>query len=89
MYVYVCLCAVLDRVKNFLPLIEKANKELEETIRQQGSSAVQIDADMLQPAPSSAEAGGEGEEKEGAGGDGEVRRLSSLCIINTLREAPS
>jgi hypothetical protein len=57
-----CLLSVLDRVKNFLPLIEKANKELEETIRHQGASAVQIDADLLQPesAPLESSNGGEG-----------------------------
>jgi hypothetical protein len=63
---------VLDRVKNFLPLIEKANKELEDTIRQQGASSVQIDAGLLQPDSSARDVSSDSEDSEEHGAGDEV-----------------
>lgn len=39
---------VLDRVKLFLPQIQKANLELEEKIKVEGAKSVQIDAGMME-----------------------------------------
>lgn len=39
--------SVLDRVKMFLPLIEKANNDLADTVSKQGQQSVAIDNDML------------------------------------------
>ena len=51
--------SVLDRVKMFLPQIEKANKELEEQVKSEGANSVQIDAHLGQT-ESGAQEGGAG-----------------------------
>ena len=57
--------SVLDRVKAFLPLMEQANKELEQTISVEGAETVQIDAHLHEDkAEEEAEEEGEGEEEE-------------------------
>jgi hypothetical protein len=38
---------VLDRVKNFLPVIAKANEELKEQIIKEGQEAVRIDQSLV------------------------------------------
>lgn len=44
--IYYITIIVLDRVKNFLPIIEKANQELEEKIKLQGASSIIIDSNL-------------------------------------------
>ena len=39
--------AVLDRVKQFLPVIEQANRELEENVKKAGPECVVIDSGIL------------------------------------------
>ena len=39
--------SVLDRVKLFLPVIKKANEDLEELIKKEGNDNVRIDRDLL------------------------------------------
>ena len=57
--------SVLDRVKAFLPLMEQANKELEQTISVDGAETVQIDAHLHEDkAEEEAEEEGEDEEEE-------------------------
>jgi hypothetical protein len=61
---------VLDRVKAFLPLMEQANKELEQTIRVEGAETVQIDAQLHEDkAEAETEAEAEAEDEEGEGED--------------------
>jgi len=57
--------SVLDRVKAFLPLMEQANKELEQTISVEGAETVQIDAHLHEDkAEEVAEEEGEDDEEE-------------------------
>ncbi len=56
--------SLLDRVKMFLPQIERANKDLEAKIREEGESSVQIDANMGESAKKTSDEGNEEVEKE-------------------------
>jgi len=73
--------SVLDRVKAFLPLMEQANKELEQTISVEGAETVQIDAHLHEDkAEEVAEEEGEDdvEEKEENEKQGEEKRTVQL-----------
>ena len=73
--------SVLDRVKAFLPLMEQANKELEQTISVEGAETVQIDAHLHEDkAEEEAEEEGEDdvEEKEENEKQGEEKRTVQL-----------